>query len=63
MKITKLKKGYRINVSDSEYDLLRLISGEGIQAFYELAAEGQTGLTPAEKRILTEIMTSKREWL
>lgn len=63
MKVTKLKKGYRINVSDSEMVLLKLINMEGIQAYYELAVDGQTGLEPAEKRILTEIMNSKREWL
>ncbi len=63
MKITKLKKGYRINLSDTEYDLLRLINMEGIQAFNELSADDQTGLEPAEKRILTEIQRSKREWL
>jgi hypothetical protein len=36
---------------------------EGIQAFYELSADDQTGLEPAEKRILTEIQNQKREWL
>ena len=63
MKITKLKKGYRINLSDSEMRLLREINSEGIQAYYELSADDQTGLEPAEKRILTEIQNQKREWL
>ncbi len=63
MKITRMKKGYRINLSDTEYDLLKLINMEGIQAFYELSADDQTGLEQAEKRILTEIQTMKRDWM
>ena len=63
MKITKLKKGYRINLSDSEMSLLRSINTEGIQAYYEMQNFDQTGLKSAEKRILTEIQTMKREWL
>jgi hypothetical protein len=63
MKVTKLKKGYRINLSDTEMSLLRQINGEGIQAFYELHPVNQTGLNSAQKRILTEIQTMKREWL
>ena len=63
MKITRLKRGYRINVSDTEYDLLKQINMEGIQTFYELSADDQTGLEPSEKKILTEIQNQKREWL
>ena len=63
MKITKLSKGYRINLSDSEMRLLRLINTEGIQAYVEMHCEDSTGLDPAEKRTLTEIMNSKRDWL
>lgn len=63
MKVTRLKKGYRINLSDTEYDLLKLINSEGIQAYYELSADDQTGLEPAEKRILTEIQCMKRDWM
>jgi len=62
MKITKLKKGYRINLSDSEMHLLRKINSEGIQAYIEMGNESN-GLASAEKRILTEIQTMKREWL
>jgi hypothetical protein len=62
MKITKLKKGYRINLSDSEMHLLREINSEGIQAYIELGNDCN-GLAPSEKRILTEIQTMKREWL
>lgn len=63
MKITKLKKGYRINLSDSEMRLLRDINEEGIMSYYELHDCDGTGLNPPEKRILTEIQTMKREWL
>lgn len=63
MKVTKLKKGYRINLSDTEMSLLRHINDEGIQGYYEMQSNDQTGLDSAEKRILTEIQTMKREWL
>ena len=62
MKVTKLKKGYRINLSDSEMALLRIINSEGIQAYLEMGNDSN-GLKPAEKRILTEIEIMKREWL
>tara|TARA_R100000426_G_scaffold16857_1_gene15362 strand:+ start:2422 stop:2610 length:189 start_codon:yes stop_codon:yes gene_type:complete len=62
MKITKLKRGYRINLSDSEMHLLREINSEGIQSYIEMGNDCN-GLDPAEKRILTEIQTMKREWL
>lgn len=62
MKVTKLKKGYRINLSDSEMRLLRVINIEGIQAYIEMGNDSN-GLDPAQKRILTEIQTMKREWL
>ena len=63
MKVTKLKKGYRINLSDSEMLLLRHINTEGLQAYLEMHCEDSTALNTAEKRILTEIMNSKRDWL
>ncbi len=63
MKITKLKKGYRINLTDTEMVLLRDIHGEGLTAFLEMHYEDSTGLNPAEKRIMTEIQDGKREWL
>ena len=63
MKVTKLKKGYRINLSDSEMFLLRHINTEGLQAYIEMHDGDMTGLDSAQKRILTEIMNSKRDWL
>jgi hypothetical protein len=63
MKVTKLKKGYRINLSDTEMSVLRQINAEGMQGYLELHHVNQTGLDSAEKRILTEIQTMKRNWL
>ena len=63
MKITKLSKGYRINLADTELSLLRNINDEGIQTFFEMHESNTTGLASDEKRILTEIRTNKREWL
>ena len=63
MKITKLKKGYRINLTDTEMGLLRDIHQEGFRAFIEMHDEDITGLNAPEKRILTEILNNKREWL
>ena len=63
MKVTKLKKGWRINLSDAEMLLLRYINTEGLQAYLEMHCEDSTALDPAQKRILTEIMNSKRDWL
>lgn len=63
MKITKLKKGYRINLTDTEMNLLRTIHSEGLFAYQEMHEEGTSGLNPAKKRILTEINNGKREWL
>lgn len=65
MKITKLKRGWRINLTDSEMNVLQLIHSEGFMWAAEAHIEGDmTGLSkPAEKRILTEILEDKREWL
>ena len=63
MKVTKLKKGYRINLSDSEFNLL---SGE---MKYEFMGSGTYAdgdwkhLPPSQQRILTEIANNKRDWL
>lgn len=63
MKITKLKKGYRINLTDIEMALLRQMAGEGFMTYAELLEEDATGLDKKEKRILTEIVYGKREWI
>lgn len=63
MKITKLKKGYRINLTDIEMALLRTMAGEGFMTYADLHDENLTGLNAPEKRILTEIVYGKREWI
>lgn len=63
MKITKLKKGYRINLTDTEMALLRTIHQEGFMTYAEFLEEDATGLGKKEKRILTEVFHGKREWL
>jgi len=63
MKVTRLKKGYRINLSDSEFDLL---SGEMASEFFASACyvdEDWAYLPPAQQAILTQIANSKRDWL
>ena len=63
MKVTRLKKGYRINLSDSEFDLL---SGEMALEFFAGACyldEDWGHLPPAQQAILTQIANSKRIWL
>ena len=66
MKITKLSKGYRINLSDTELSLLRAINDEGIQILEMLVSCKEfdwSGLASSEIRILTQIRTDKRKWL
>ena len=63
MKVTRLKKGYAIRLSDAEFSLLEQIQQEGEMAFLEMHEEDVTGLDPTEKRILTEVMDGKRDWM
>ena len=63
MKVTKLSKGYRINVTETEMVLLQHIHDEGFMAISEQHDEDTTGLQPAEKRILTEVVNGTRPWL
>lgn len=62
MKVTKMKRGYIIRLSDSEYDLL---SGEMQWEFRESSTfvdEDWKHLPPAQQRVLTEIANHKRDW-
>ena len=63
MKISKMKRGYIIRLSDVEFDLLRNIEMEGYTAYQELHEENCTGLNAPEKRILTEVIEMKRDWM
>ena len=63
MKVTRLKKGYRINLSASEFDLL---SGEMCSEFFAgecWYSEDWSHLPPSQQAILTQIANSKRIWL
>ena len=63
MKVTRLKRGYRINLSDSEFALL---SGEMASEFFASSCyydEDWGHLPPAQQAILTQIANSKRNWL
>ena len=62
MKVTRLKKGYRINLSDFEYSLLAheiIPEGMGSGTFVD---EEWGHLHPAEQRICTEIVNGTRDW-
>ena len=60
MKITKLKRGWRINLTDTEMEVLRWQVFEGSRAVEE---DLWDSLSPAEKRIMTEISYMKRKWV
>lgn len=63
MKVTKMKRGYIIRLSDSEFDLL---SGEMASEFFGgecWYAEDWGHLPPAQQAILTQIANQKRDWL
>ena len=63
MKVTKMKRGYIIRLSDTEFDLL---SGE-MQCEFMGSGTFVDGdwkhLPPAQQRVLTEIANLKRDWL
>ena len=63
MKITRMKRGYIIRLSDAEFQLLRNIEMEGHTAYEEMHDENCTGLDAPEKRILTEVIEMKRDWM
>jgi len=63
MKVTKMKRGYIIRLSDSEYDLLsNTIKHEalGSSVFID---EDWGHLPPAQQRICREIVNGTRDWL
>tara|TARA_Y100001972_G_C7657837_1_gene331418 strand:+ start:2969 stop:3160 length:192 start_codon:yes stop_codon:yes gene_type:complete len=63
MKITKLKRGWRINLSDTEMDILRIQVQEGFSQMTEDIKYDCAPLSPAAKRIMTEVFDMKREWI
>jgi len=63
MKVTKMKRGYIIRLSDTEFELLRTIEEEGHMGFAEMHADDLTGLPKEEKRILTQVLNMTRDWM
>lgn len=62
MKVTRLKKGYRINLSDNEWHLLTgemQLEAMGSPTF---VSEDWGHLPPAVQRICREIVDGKRDW-
>ena len=63
MKVTKMKRGYIIRLSDTEFELLKSIEEEGRMAYSEMHADDVTGLPKEEKRILTQVLNTTRDWM
>ena len=64
MKVTRLKKGYRINLSDAEWAVLTRTMDEGMDAVdWVEGGWPQDHIPPDEKRIMTEAETGKRPWM
>ena len=64
MKVTRLKKGYRINLSDAEWAVLTRTIDEGMDAADWVEGSWQLDhIPPDEKRIMTEAEVGKRPWM
>ena len=63
MKVTKMKRGYIIRLSDTEFRLLQSIEEEGRMSFLEMHYDDVSGLSKEEKRILTEVDNMARDWM
>ena len=62
MKITRLKRGYRINVSDTEFSLLAVEMIPEAMGATTFVDEDWGHLNPAEQRICREISNGTRDW-
>jgi hypothetical protein len=67
MKVTRLKKGYRINLSDSEMSVLTKVFGEGaglgiVELFLEYDDADLWDWTPAEKAVIRKIPNVREDW-
>ena len=64
MKITRLKKGWAIRLTDSEMNVLIRTVDEGMGASDWVDGGWHRGhLASAEKRVMTEVLEGKRNWL
>lgn len=64
MKITRMKKGYVIRLTDTEMAVLEetVMEGQG-SGLWEDVEMGCSHLPPAQQRIITEASTGKRDWM
>lgn len=62
MKITRMKKGYVIRVTDTEFDVLDITVQEGMGSGMWIDLD-HGHLSPAEQRIINEVSDSKRDWM
>lgn len=56
MKITRLKSGYRIRLSDSEFDALHVLVGYGEGDVNAMEDHEWKGFTASEKRGLNKLL-------
>tara|TARA_R100001510_G_C7488244_1_gene97224 strand:+ start:153 stop:371 length:219 start_codon:yes stop_codon:yes gene_type:complete len=64
MKITRMKKGYIIRLSDTEMAVLQRTVREGMGTpDWEEGGWQRAYIPPAEQRIMTEVETQKRDWM
>lgn len=61
MRITRMKKGYIIRLSNTEMDVLQHTVEEGMGSGMWHGDNGH--MEPAEQRIMTEVQTQKRDWM
>ncbi len=62
MKITRLKKGYVIRVTDTEFSVLDITMQEGMGSGMWVDFD-HGHLLPAEQRIINEVGERKRDWM
>lgn len=64
MKIKALKKGLVIRLSNEEFNVLKETVEEGMGSELWMGEKWQRGhMTPAQQRIITEVLENKRDWM
>ena len=65
MKVTRLKRGYRINLSDAEMSVLKKLFGEGASSGLVIDfLEGyESTCTPTEKAVIRKLPIVGEHWL
>jgi len=62
MKITKMKRGYIIRLSDTEFDVLQQTVSEGMGS--DMWLDDCNGhMSPAEQRVITQVNYGQRDWM